>query len=343
MSGGDLSRRAAVAAALAAGLLPSAVRAQATVGAGAPAAPAPKAAEPQTLDDLVTLDIAEDGAGRMTVPVTVDGRGPFRFMVDTGSDHSVLSEELAAMLQLPAAGACRVHGIAGSQMRARAQVGRLDIGGRALTHVALPLLPRRDLGALGYIGLDGLKDQRLSIDFASNRMQVRRSRGFAEEPGEIVVTAKSRFGQLMLVDSSVRKTKIFVILDSGAQDTIGNPALRSFLEQRRQGAPDLSDPATVVQLSSVTGQTVSGQTAQVADLVLGGVQMRRVPVVYADLHTFRMFKLDDEPALMLGMSTLRAFNGVTIDFGRRQIGFQLPPSAPIIQASRSPRRSRSTV
>ena len=72
-----------------------------------------------------------------------------------------------------------------------------------------------------------------------------------------------------------------------------------------------------------TGQTVEGWSAEAAELPLGGVQMRRVPVIYADLHTFHLYGLETEPALMLGMDVMRAFRRVWVDFARREVGFQL--------------------
>ena len=324
----DWSRRGVFSAGLAlvaAGARPGWAQ---TVGAvsSAPASPIPPAPAdpaPQSIDDLVTLDLSEDGVGRMTVPVRVNGQGPFPFMVDTGADHSVLSQELAAMLGLPPAGIVHVAGIAGVQDRPLAKVARLEVGGRVLSDAPMALLPRRHLGALGYVGLDSLKGQRLAIDFVRRQMEVRRSRGRPQEPGEIVVYGKSRFGQLMLIDSSVWRRPVYVILDSGAQNTIGNSALRSFTQARRRQSLE-TQASPKIELDSVTGQSLMGEGAQLTDLVLGDVSMRQIPIIYADLHTFSMFKLDTQPALMLGMDTLRSFDGVTVDFGRREVSFQLP-------------------
>ena len=320
---GDWSRRGVFSAGLAFAAASARASLSQTVGgpANAPVLASPSEAAPQSLDDLVTLDLSEDSFGRMTVPVRVNGQGPFPFMVDTGADHSVLSEELAAILGLPLAGFVRVAGIAGVQDRPKAQVTRLEVGGCVLNNAPMALLPRRHLGALGFVGLDSLKGQKLVIDFVRRSMDVRRSRGWPQTPGEIVVYGKARFGQLMLIDSSVRRQPVYVILDSGAQNTIGNSALRSVTAARREQA---TQTAPKIELESVTGQSLMGESAQLTDLVLGDVSMRQIPVVYADLHTFLLFKLENQPALMLGMDTLRSFDGVTVDFGRREVSFKLP-------------------
>lgn len=60
------------------------------------AAPA-RAAEPCALNEVASLDMSLDGAGRVTVPVSVAGTA-FPFMVDTGAFASMLGE--SAMHQL---------------------------------------------------------------------------------------------------------------------------------------------------------------------------------------------------------------------------------------------------
>ncbi|HUO12509.1 MAG TPA: aspartyl protease family protein, partial [Caulobacteraceae bacterium] len=52
---------------------------------------------------------------RMTGPVTLNGAGPFAFVVDTGANQSVISAELAAQLALPPGHAEELHGVAGVQ------------------------------------------------------------------------------------------------------------------------------------------------------------------------------------------------------------------------------------
>src|SRR5436190_17553496 len=61
------------------------------------------------------LETAFDEALRMTVPVHVDNRGPFQFVVDTGANHTVVGVETAARCSLPSDGVAAVHGIAGVQ------------------------------------------------------------------------------------------------------------------------------------------------------------------------------------------------------------------------------------
>ena len=281
-----------------------------------------EAGAPVSLDELIQLDLRTDLERRMRAKVRVNGRGPFPFLIDTGADHSVLSREFAAALALPPGGQVLVHGVAGTALRPRALVHALEVGGRRLTDQPLALLGREDLGALGVIGLDLLRDQRVEFDVRRNLMRVRRSRRWLEAAGGIVVHGRSRFGQLVLVDSSIRRQRIFVVLDTGAQMTVGNAALRLWLYTRRLARHE-TDPRRDIQLISVTGQTLMGEVDEMPELTLASLVLKHVPVIYAELDTFRLFGLTREPALMLGMDVLRTFHTVSVDFARREVAFNL--------------------
>lgn len=276
---------------------------------------------------------AADANARMSVPVRVNGTGPFRFIVDTGADRSVLSRQLAAALGLEAAPGVLVHGVNGAQLGLLARVDRLEMGARGLRDVKLPLLEEADLGCDGILGLDALRGQRVVIDLERSLMRLETSRGVASEPGDIVVRARSRHGQLVMVDSSFGRRPVNVILDSGSEATIANGAFRKLVDARRRG-PGLR-AEDLVEIYSVTGQVGRGARDQAPQLTLSGMVMRQVPVIYADLHTFRQFGFQDEPTVLLGMDVLRAFRRVDVDFGRREVrfGFQREAAAPSLALS----------
>ena len=57
-----------------------------------------QAAQPATTVDV--LSIRTDQHDRMTVPVRIADKGPFRFLIDTGAQNTVLSTSLAGQLDL---------------------------------------------------------------------------------------------------------------------------------------------------------------------------------------------------------------------------------------------------
>ncbi|CAN5375789.1 retropepsin-like aspartic protease [soil metagenome] len=279
-------------------------------------------------EDPFTLPASTDGSQRLTVPVTIDGRGPFPVIFDTGADHTILSAELAAALMLPQGRDVRVHSISGETRASTARVRRLEVGAHTLSDVSLPVLSRKGLGAPGLLGLDAVADQRVTLDFRKGEMTIRRSKGIAFDPDAVVVRAAARrSGQLLLVDSTVRDEPVFVILDTGAEVTIGNTALRN-LETRRRVRRRFQPPLETVRVISVTGDTRDGLVDRIGEITLESVKLRGAPVAWSDLHVFGRFGVADQPAVLLGMDVLRAFRTVEIDFGRREVGFVLPKDAP---------------
>src|SRR3546814_20210741 len=63
-------------------------------------------------------------------------------------------------------------------------------------------------------------------------------------------------------------------------------------------------------------------------LTIGDVCFSHVPIAFANVTPFKRFDLLDEPALLLGMDTLRLFRNVDIDFTNREIRFTVPRDTP---------------
>ncbi|HEX7657322.1 MAG TPA: hypothetical protein VF404_10030, partial [Sphingomonas sp.] len=79
-----------------------------------------------------------------------------------------------------------------------------------------------------------------------------------------------------------------------------------------------------ISMLSALGHLLVADYIEVDHLEIGGVGLDRVPLAVADAEPFKRFDLDQTPALMLGMDTLRLFKQVDIDFANRQIRFKFP-------------------
>jgi hypothetical protein len=336
MSGEGWSRRS-LAAALAPAVLsacttpgPAGVRPRRLISinltdTGPPAAPPPDAG--------ARLETAFDQARRMVVPVYLDGKGPFGFVVDTGANRSVVSTEIAAACGLPPAGKADVHGIAGSEPASLALVRRLGVAAVTSRDLVLPVLDRNRLGADGLLGVDVLRGRRMSLDFLDNRFEISAS-GFGMEVGQasntrirgetdpIQVAAAIRDGQLVILDAQVADVRVAAFIDSGAQVTVGNHALRDAVVHSH---PDFGPRLAPVPLLSATGQTAMGEFAPLPVLRLGGMQIYDVLGIFAELHIFDLWKLSDRPAILIGVDVLRHFQDVTLDFYRKVVIFQPAP------------------
>jgi predicted aspartyl protease len=284
----------------------------------------PPAPAPAPLEEGEILDFLQDRAARMTVPVTIDGRGPYRFVVDTGAERTVIARELAKDLSLGRGPSARVHSMSEVSTIDTAIIGKLDVGGNSVRGIHAPTLARTYLGAEGMLGVDSLKAQRVSFDFAKQEMTVAPSRKREDkwDDGAIVVTGRSRFGHLVLVDASVEGQKVWVIVDTGSEVTIGNNALR-----RKLAAKNKLGLLSPIDIVSVTGGRLVADQGVMKRIRLGGMDITAMPIAFADVHPFKKLDLMDRPAILLGMDTLRLFERVSVDFANRQVRMLAPPQS----------------
>lgn len=280
------------------------------------------------------LDTALDEARRMTVPVRVNGHGPFQFVVDTGANRSVIGAEIAERLRLPAAGQTPVHGIAGVEPANLFKVARMQVGASYASGLELPGLATAKLGADGLLGVDVMRNRRVTMNFIDNMFEIgtsqfgaaltpmRGSRLPDTGPQVISVPARYRFGQLVIVGAEVAESPVSAFLDSGAQISVGNWALRDAILRQH---PEMAARLVNVPLISATGQTAEGQMARLPPLRLGGLKISRLTAVFADLHIFQLWELQDRPSILIGIDVMRQFEKVILDFGRREVIFEAPP------------------
>ncbi|CAN7490344.1 retroviral-like aspartic protease family protein [Phenylobacterium sp. LjRoot164] len=292
-------------------------------------------------DDGANLTTDADMSGRVTAPVRINGQGPFDFVVDTGANRTVITRELAAKLGLPDAGPADVHGVAGVEPANTVTIDLLEVDAVATRAIRAPTLGRERLGADGLLGVDVLRGRRVTVDFLHNEFRITPSRG----PGapvsrlgmsasaasrlpnsdevssrQVVVPARYRFGQLIIVGADVAGRPVTAFLDSGSQSTVGNEALRKLVI----GTQELGAPRYLVPVLSATGQTAQGELAVLPLLRIGGLDVMRLTTVFADLHVFDIWDLKAKPSLLIGADAMRQFDAITLDYGRRQVIFTLP-------------------
>ena len=294
--------------------------------AAAVAGSSPLSGQPQDSESGpgTVLDYGQDRAERMTVPVSIGGRGPYRFIVDTGAERTSIAEELAEDLKLGLGTRARLHSMTEVSRIQTVVIPALEVGGRSIPNINAPALERRNIGAEGILGVDTLQTQRVSFDFSRQQMTVTNSHKREEiwPENTIVVTAKNRLGHLVMVDASVDGQKVWVILDTGAETTVANSVLRRKLERR--GKLLRTWP---IELQSVTGGRMAADQSMMRKIRLGGVDINNMPVAFADVHPFRKLGLMKRPALLLGMDALRMFERVSVDFPNRRVRLLPPGSA----------------
>jgi len=285
-------------------------------------------------EEPARIPLAADLSRRMTAPVRINGRGPFTFVIDTGANVTVLSQELADVLGLQATGEGEVHGVVGVERAPVTVVGELTVGAAKALELQTPILRKQELGGDGLLGVDVMRNRVVSLDFARWEFAIGpvlnhafRSIGeggrLTGGSGEVIagnsvrVPARQRFGQLMTVDALVDGVPVAAFIDSGAQSTVGNSALLSAVSE---GNPNGEQRAQVT-LVSATGQTIGGELLSMRELRVGSMRIRRLPVAFADLHAFDIWGLRQQPAILIGMDVLHRFRAVELNFRRSQVTF----------------------
>lgn len=281
-----------------------------------------------TLDPTLPSDlvVGEDRFDRMTLPVSVSGKGPFQFVVDTGSERTVISRQLASQLGLAGGRRAMVHSVGSSEMVDTVDIPHLDLRARSLRVADAPALEARHIGADGLLGIDSLQRSQVMFDFKSGRMSMLPSRtpvrATKEEDGVIVVRARSRKGRLIFTGARLDGKRVAVIVDTGSQYTVGNRALMEGLKRHK-----LELLPAKAQLISVTGAVTPVDIGKVGTLDIDGLKLTDFAVAFADVDIFRTLGLDKEPALLMGMNAMRAFDRMAIDFETRKVSFVLPKTS----------------
>lgn len=271
-----------------------------------------------SVEESVSLKTRLDESDRFTIPTHIDGKGPFPFLVDTGSQTTIISHELANSLALKPDATMKIVSMSGPAVVDTVAINRLSYGHGDVEALKVPVLSRNNLGAVGLLGLDSLQSRKLVIDNRKGTMQISNSRA-APSRDAIVVEARSRFGQLILVDSTVEGRKVAVIIDTGAQHSIGNIALYTSLWRREK-----LKRAQIVKMTSVLGEEVIGHWGVVDRMRVGDITVTNAGIIFTDAAPFHTLELNETPALLLGMDVLGGFTSIEVDFRRRQVNFYLP-------------------
>ena len=310
----------------------------ALASAAVAAAPEPAAPTGTRIEITETLDLDVDRTQRMTVPVNISGRGPYSFIVDTGAQRTVISRELADRLGLDRGRTATLASMTETSRIETVVIPALEVGQRTIGDIHAPALEQRNLGAEGMLGVDTLSSQRVDLDFVRQEMIVAPSRRPPERAwprDTILVTARSRYGHLMVTDAAFDGQRIVVIIDTGAQITVANNALRRRLERR--GRLRRLHP---IELISVTGGRIAADYGFAREVQVGGALIRNLPVAFADVPPFGQFGLTDRPAILLGMDALRLFDRVSLDFPTRRVRLVMPGSSSLDRPTRLARSGR---
>jgi predicted aspartyl protease len=265
--------------------------------------------------DSVLVPFEELPSGHLVVPCTIDGHGPYRFVVDTGANAFVIDPDVAKELDIDLAKVPhrKAHAADGAPVSVPVvELSDVRLGTRVLRRASSVVA---DVDALvGEPGVRGILSQemfagdRLEVDFPRHELRVLDT----HDEANALPLVRLRGGL-----SGVRLSNgLTVILDLGADISVLNSAGAALL-----GA-DPADPIAGAA-SGLTGTIETRTWVQLVPIDLGDpTPGGAVPVV--DLGLFEVLRLHDEPALLLGVDQMQG-RVLAIDYGAKTVSLRVRP------------------
>jgi hypothetical protein len=239
-------------------------------------------------------------AGGVIVPVRVNGRGPLRFVLDTGSTHSAISERAAAAVGAVPVAHASVASVAGETMLAVVRLERLEVGPTAVAGVMPSVMEDIPVnGVDGILGQDVLGPLTYTIDYR------RQAIAWAALPAETglsrtTLELEPRHGRY-LVRLPQRAGVLWLVPDSGAATLL-------LFDDAERPRPAVRSVRAGQELRTLTSRRAV-RTATVGELHVGDFALRDLPAV-----------LMERPATATigavahdGLLPLHLFTRVTID------------------------------
>lgn len=209
------------------------------------------------------------------VPVQTGDAETLEFLLDTGTNTSVIIPEVAARLKLRPVDRIEMVTVAGSVIAPRSFLPRLTLGGKSAENTEvlwsdLPELRRLDNRISGVLGQNFLAQFNFTLDFRERRitfadMDTNQFEQAVRVPFE---TDKER----ILLTLKIKQTNLKFVFDSGASGLI------LFASGCRKLEKQIERSEQLMQVSTNAGKSLT-QIGWLDKLQFGEKSLRRLPVV----------------------------------------------------------------
>jgi predicted aspartyl protease len=251
-----------------------------------------------------------DRIGRIWAPVLINGRGPFRLVLNTGANSSAILPSVVEKLGISLEGTrkIKINGATGSAVVPVVDAEQLEIGELLIQQVRLPIVPDVFGGAEGVLGPSGFADKRIFIDFRNDLIRIARSNRERAAGGFTRVPLKANRRQLLMFDIKIGKVRTTAVLDTGAQQTMGNQSLReALLRKSKRGLKNQ-------EIVGVTLDVAEGQSINIPPIALGDVEISNLQVHFGNDFIFSHWDLTEKPAIVIGMDLIGTLETLIIDY-----------------------------
>jgi predicted aspartyl protease len=255
-----------------------------------------------------------DRLGRIWAPVYLNGKGPFRLVLDTGASHSAVVAEVVADLGMTSSGAMRLHGVTGSAIVPFITVNTFLVGDMEEQAKMLPIVPDALGGADGVLGMESLEGKRIAIDFMNDKISITHSHATRAAADYVTIPLVRSANGLLMATAYMGAIRVKVIIDTGGQASVANPALLAALRARHRMGK--------MEPSSITGATDDvqpGEATPVPPLTLGPISIQAPFITVSDLHIFERWHMTAEPTMLVGIDILGLLDNMVIDYRRMEL------------------------
>ena len=165
--------------------------------------------------DAVTVPFQFTG-NHISVPISINGRGPYTALFDTGSSAFVINPSTAKELHLTPQGSLPVDGLGEKAVSAAlAEVASVQIGGVKLSHVVFAVVDTGEEPFPTVVGCEVLHQFVVRVDYDARRLTLTRPDKFVYR-GSGVVLPLHLYGSTPAVEGVVDGVKGLFTLDTGS-------------------------------------------------------------------------------------------------------------------------------
>jgi predicted aspartyl protease len=280
----------------------------------APAAPSIAEVAVTAPEPRYVAPTLRDRIGRIWAPVYLNGKGPYRLVLDTGASNSAVISKVAEDLGLLPAGALLLHGVTGSATVPFVTVDTFVVGDMEAHSTMLPIVPDALGGADGVLGMECLKNKRIFIDFLHDRITIIRSHMQRAPNGYVTIPLSRTANGLLLAKAYVGNVRVQAIIDTGGQATVANPALQAALRASHPAKENRNDFIT-----GATDDVQPGHDVSISAVSLGPVIIQSPYITVSDLHIFERWHMTEQPTVIIGIDTLGLLADMVIDYQRMEL------------------------
>ncbi len=248
------------------------------------------------------------------LPVRVNDRGPFDFILDTGAGTSLLSSELAKQLETKVIGSKEGQSAGGKVSVSLAKVESLAVGETKLHDVDVGVVDLAQIGKTvgakidGDLGYNFLKHFRVTIDYSDCEIHFddpTRLESFGRSAKtEVPIRLASPAKPLILVDVHANGRGPFQFaIDTGTSTTAIAPEL----------AKQLGIEGSPVGPVTTGGAPVDVRAGNIESFQLGGAKIDNMAAVIADFFTMLNAAIGAKLDGIVGYNFLRNYK-VVIDY-----------------------------